>query len=93
MGFKIECPFCGLRSYHEFSFGGELRPWTPDSSVAKEYETTWLRDNRAGPQMERWFHAAGCGRWLTVERDTRTNAILGISFVQRSSLHAQGPIE
>jgi sarcosine oxidase subunit delta len=34
-----------------------------------------MRDNAAGPQRERWFHFAGCRRWLTIERDTRTNEI------------------
>ena len=40
-----------------------------------DFERVWLRQNEAGPQVERWFHAAGCRRWLTVERDTRTNEI------------------
>ena len=29
----------------------------------------------AGKQTERWFHFAGCRRWLTVERDTVTNEV------------------
>jgi heterotetrameric sarcosine oxidase delta subunit len=88
MGFKLECPTCGPRSYHEFWFGGELRPWKPDPTAAEEYEMTWLRQNRAGPQLERWCHFAGCGRWLTVERDTRTNEILGIRPLPRSQVPA-----
>ena len=36
----------------------------------------WLRRNVAGPQRERWFHAAGCRRFVTLTRDTRTNIIL-----------------
>jgi len=77
MGFKLQCPRCGSRSYHEFWFGGELRPWKSDRDADEDYETTWLRVNRAGPQLERWFHFAGCNRWLTVERDTRSNEVLG----------------
>lgn len=73
MGFKIDCPNCGPRSYHEFSFGGELRAYDADASMDEDYASTWLRRNAAGPQEERWFHLAGCRRWLTVERDTRTN--------------------
>jgi sarcosine oxidase subunit delta len=73
MGFLLDCPNCGRRSYHEFWFGGELRSWSPDPTPEQDYETTWLRANLAGPQLERWFHYAGCRRWLTVERDTRTN--------------------
>ena len=75
MGFKIDCPNCGPRSYHEFSFGGELRPYDADASLEEDYASTWLRRNAAGPQEERWFHFAGCRRWLTVERDTRTNEV------------------
>lgn len=74
MGFRIECPNCGSRSYHEFWFGGELRDTDP-ATEEEDYRATWLRANAAGLQRERWFHAAGCRRWLTVERDTRTNEI------------------
>ena len=77
MGFKLDCPNCGARSYHEFWFGGELRAYEPDSSAEDDYRNTWLRANAAGPQQERWFHFAGCRRWLTVERDTRDNALRG----------------
>ena len=79
MGFMLDCPQCGARSYHEFAFGGELRPWKADATPAEDYESTWLRANLAGPQLERWFHFAGCSRWFTVERDTTTNAILGVT--------------
>jgi heterotetrameric sarcosine oxidase delta subunit len=73
MGFKIDCPSCGPRSYHEFWFGGELRRYDPDCTDEEDYENTWLRTNAAGPQQERWFHFAGCRRWLTLERDTANN--------------------
>jgi heterotetrameric sarcosine oxidase delta subunit len=76
MGFYIECPNCGSRSYHEFHFGGELRPYEPEADVDRDYTNVWLRDNLDGPQVERWFHHAGCRRWLTIERDTRTNTVL-----------------
>jgi heterotetrameric sarcosine oxidase delta subunit len=33
-------------------------------------------DNVAGVTTERWFHAAGCRRWLTLRRDTRTDAVV-----------------
>ena len=70
MGFRIPCPNCGERSYTEFWFGGELP--SPDDD---DFARAWLRRNAAGVQSERWFHAGGCRRWLTVERDTRTNLI------------------
>ena len=78
MGFEINCPNCGSRSYHEFWFGGEDRPYNPDVAGDAEYANTWLRDNADGPQEERWFHYAGCRRWLTVERDTSNNAVLSV---------------
>lgn len=90
MGFKIDCPTCGPRSYHEFWFGGELRRWDPDMPEQEEYANTWLRANTAGLQQERWFHFAGCRRWLTVERDTETNAA---SVLQGSADEIQHGVE
>ena len=63
MGFRIACPNCGERSYTEFWFGGEV-PSPEDDDFAR----AWLRRNAAGGQLERWFHAGGCRRWLTLER-------------------------
>jgi heterotetrameric sarcosine oxidase delta subunit len=74
-GFQIVCPNCGERAASEFSFGGESIAFpkngaeTPDEN----YERVWLRDNSRGSQTERWFHSAGCHRWITVDRDTNTN--------------------
>lgn len=42
----------------------------------EDYESVWLRENVAGKQLERWFHYAGCRRWLTIEHDTRTNEVV-----------------
>ncbi|TMJ95372.1 MAG: sarcosine oxidase subunit delta [Actinobacteria bacterium] len=74
MGLRIVCPTCGSRQYTEFWFGGEV----PDPGE-EEFERVWLRSNTAGLQRERWFHYAGCRRWLTVERDTRTNEIHAVA--------------
>jgi sarcosine oxidase subunit delta len=75
MGFRIDCPNCGPRTYTEFWFGGELIADLDTADVETSYERVWMRDNVAGVQLERWFHFAGCHRWLTLERDTRTNAL------------------
>jgi heterotetrameric sarcosine oxidase delta subunit len=75
MGFRIDCPNCGSRPYNEFWFGGELRPHDPGFTDEEDYRNTWLRANPAGAQEERWFHYAGCRRWVTLERDTRDNTI------------------
>ena len=74
MGLRIECPRCGSRPYTEFAFGGEV----PDPSDT-DFERVWLRRNASALQRERWFHSAGCRRWLTVERDTRTNEIHAVA--------------
>ena len=71
---RIPCPRCGLRPYTEFTFGGELRDW-PAEGGEEEFRRVYLRRNLPGPQVERWFHALGCRRWLTVTRDTATNRI------------------
>jgi sarcosine oxidase subunit delta len=71
---RIPCPHCGLRPYTEFSFGGELRPI--DASGAEgDFARVFLPENAAGPQQERWFHAMGCRRWLTITRDTTRNEV------------------
>ena len=74
MALRIDCPRCGSRPYTEFAFGGEVPG--PDDT---DFERAWLRRNASGRQLERWFHAAGCRRWLTVERDTRTNEIHAVA--------------
>jgi sarcosine oxidase delta subunit len=35
-----------------------------------------MHDNLEGITTERWFHAAGCRRWLTLRRDTRTDRVV-----------------
>lgn len=80
MALRVCCPNCGSRPYTEFWFGGELvgRP-EPQETPLQNYARVWLKQNTAGRQKERWFHYAGCRRWMTVERDTLTNVIYGIS--------------
>lgn len=79
MALRINCPNCGSRPFTEYWFGGEVgvAPPLPGTrpDPAAEFERIWYRRNPAGLQTERWFHHAGCRRWLTAERDTVTNAI------------------
>jgi sarcosine oxidase subunit delta len=79
VGLRIPCPRCGSRPYTEFWYGGELRP-EPASpgDLEEDFRVVWLRENAAGVQSERWFHAAGCRRWLTVDRDTASNDLHGV---------------
>lgn len=87
MALIVTCPNCGPRSYSEFWFGGEL-PDThnapppiagrDDARLEADYARVWLHANVAGPQRERWFHHAGCRRWLTADRNTLTNEMHGV---------------
>lgn len=76
---RIPCPFCGLRSESEFSYGGPVGADRPDPATATDAE--WVDyltvvPNPAGPVAERWCHTRGCGTWVTIWRDTRTHEIL-----------------
>ncbi len=71
----ITCPQCGARPAEEFRYGGEL-PTVPDrvtEPAARNVDYLWMYDNVAGVAVERWFHEAGCRRWHTAHRDTRTD--------------------
>jgi sarcosine oxidase, subunit delta len=74
----ITCPSCGPRSVEEFRYGGAA-PHVPDhitDPVRRNLDYSWFLDNDCGPQIERWFHDAGCRRWSTVTRDTSTDTIV-----------------
>ncbi len=76
MSLRLPCTHCGDRPFTEFTFGGEVRPVdAPDPDA--DFARVFLRENVAGIQEERWFHAMGCRRWLTLHRDTVTNRIVG----------------
>ena len=71
MALKVICPNCGPRQYTEFWFGGELLANAAPGADAltADFERVWLRANLAGVQRERWFHHAGCRRWVETARD------------------------
>lgn len=73
----LPCPNCGPRPLEEYRFGGEL-PSVPERITdpdERDVDHVWFYDNADGPSTERWFHAHGCRRWMTVTRDTRTDHI------------------
>jgi heterotetrameric sarcosine oxidase delta subunit len=75
MSLTLTCPHCGIRSIEEFVYG-EI-PVVPDAITdpdARDVDRAFMRGNVQGVQSERWFHLYGCRRWMTVRRDTRTNA-------------------
>ena len=53
-----------------------LHTFNPPAVAAALDLVRFLLTNPEGPVVERWFHAQGCRRWVTVRRDTRTDAIL-----------------
>jgi sarcosine oxidase, subunit delta len=74
----IPCINCGSRSVEEFRWGGAM-PHVPDHITdpeEKNLDYVWFLDNEEGEIIERWFHEAGCRRWSTITRDTRTDAIV-----------------
>lgn len=75
----ISCPFCGARSESEFVYGGPVAADRPDPNAVTDAE--WVEyltivPNPLGPVQEKWWHARGCGEWLTIWRDTRTHDIV-----------------
>lgn len=75
--FTIECPVCGEhRNYTEFRFGGEVNPRPDGSDVRAWQHYLYVRRNNAGPQIEWWYHRAGCQTWFLAERDTTSNTVL-----------------
>ena len=52
-----------------------MTPSTIEDPGARDYDEVWIFDNPSGETTERWFHAAGCRRWLTVARDTRFDEV------------------
>lgn len=75
--FRIPCPSCGLRDASEFRHLGEVsRPPDPRTSTAAQWRIhRYDRRNVAGWSTETWFHRAGCRTFITVERNTMTNAV------------------
>lgn len=65
----IDCPQCGRRSVHEFSYGEVPDPPAGLDSQARNLDRAFYKSNPDGPATERWFHSFGCRRWLTLERD------------------------
>jgi heterotetrameric sarcosine oxidase delta subunit len=75
---QLSCPWCGPRNVNEFHHDGPLhrRP-DPAATTADEWRHyLYIRQNPHGVVEERWYHAAGCRKFLIVKRDTRTNTVI-----------------
>ena len=54
---------------------GALSTFYPE---ARNVDYVWMVNNVRGVTTERWFHAAGCRRWLTLTRDTITDRVVAV---------------
>jgi sarcosine oxidase subunit delta len=86
MSFMLICPNCGPREVYEFRYGGQvLDPAT--SELGDRGSANGAAQNLPGPQRELWFHRFGCRRWLTAERDVRTNHVLRTGWLAEGEGH------
>lgn len=78
---RIPCPVCGAAAEEtEFRCGGEAhrrRRAGPGESDEAFAAYLFERENPKGLIFERWVHAAGCGGWFHLARDTRTAELFG----------------
>ena len=77
---RLICPLCGERDRREFTYQGAAleRPEGGDPAAWDAY--VHLRDNPAGRVQDLWYHEAGCGAWLVVERDTVSHEIYSVEL-------------
>ena len=75
----IKCPWCGDRSYAEFSYMGDAtveRPADPSAvSDAEWHDFVYLRDDPKGWHDEIWHHIQGCRKHFKARRHTVTHEI------------------
>ena len=85
MASLITCPHCGTRPKEEFSVRGAViaRPSASEKDEAW-HRYVYVRDNPKGRYQEYWHHAAGCRRWLVVDRDNLTHEVFGVTDAQAS---------
>ncbi len=75
----LTCPNCGPRNVSEFRFGGEKNTRSQNTATLTNDQLTnylYMRENKRGPQVEWWYHRAGCGLWFLAERNTDSNQVL-----------------
>ncbi|HZJ49308.1 MAG TPA: sarcosine oxidase subunit delta [Actinomycetota bacterium] len=83
----IPCPNCGPRNVSEFRYVGEsiARP-DPNSATQEQWRAyLYEKSNPAGWMTESWFHRAGCGRFLKVERDTISNEVRAVKLEEAAA--------
>lgn len=84
---RLPCPICGERDRREFYYQGAAsllaRP-EAEASAEEWHAYLHLRDNPAGRTRDLWYHEAGCGAWMVVDRDTLTHEVFGAELVEAS---------
>lgn len=79
---RIECPYCGMRDFTEFHYGGDATQKMPDlgdENADRWTEYVMFRDNPIGSYAEYWQHLNGCRQWLRVVRDTVSHIIESVT--------------
>ncbi len=76
----------------EFRYGDI--PTVPDEitdAAARDLDRAFMRTNTEGIVTERWFHEAGCRRWMTVRRDTRTDEVVSVDHSESGQIRLPDP--
>ncbi|GAA6190813.1 sarcosine oxidase subunit delta [Phaeobacter gallaeciensis] len=81
----LQCPYCGVDADEtELANGGEahLKRFGPGSDDDQFHDYLFMRENPKGVHLERWRHAAGCGKWFHAARCTMTLEVFGTYSAQ-----------
>lgn len=84
---RLSCPICGDRDRREFYYKGDaIERARPECDAGDAAWDDYLhnRDNPAGETRDLWHHAAGCGAWIVVTRNTLTHEITGARLVNEA---------
>ena len=75
----LDCPLraAAARGVHVRWRTPPVPDWITDPDE-RDFDEVWVFENPDGPTTERWFHAHGCRRWLTVRRDTSVDRVLEV---------------
>jgi sarcosine oxidase subunit delta len=79
-----------MRPKEEFTIRGAVpddRPaWGTPIDDPQWFSAVYLRTNPRGRLREYWYHGAGCGRWLIVERDNLSHAVHEVADARTRTL-------
>ncbi len=91
---EIKCPWCGPRSYTEFTYMGDATLQRPvdghDASDQDWYEFVYIRQNPKGLHDELWQHTNGCRAIIKVTRNVVTHEVLDVAPLPGASAKAEG---